>query len=138
MKEDFLSLLAKIVGEDYVSNRPEELYIISRDPGAQPPRKVDYIAMPKTTEEVQKIVMLANRSNASGSQIRSLGLSLSLTPGSYYQFPAYRELSRQAEGNWKSIRSVQACPAIPRPPPTFYLILGNWLTHHIVSAGVLF
>lgn len=52
--------LTDIVGEDFVSNRQEELYLYSRDPGAQPPRKVDYVAMPKTVEEVQRIVMLAN------------------------------------------------------------------------------
>jgi len=56
-----LTSLAAIVGEDYVSNRPEELYIYSHDAGAQKPRKVDYIVMPKTVEEVQKIVMLANK-----------------------------------------------------------------------------
>ena len=61
MKEELLTSLAAIVGEDYVSNRPEELYIYSRDAGAQKPRKVDYIVMPKTVEEVQKIVMLANK-----------------------------------------------------------------------------
>ena len=33
----------------------------SRDPGAQRPRQADYVVMPKTVEEVQKIVMLANR-----------------------------------------------------------------------------
>lgn len=61
MKEEILTSLVAIVGEDYVSNRPEELYIYSRDPGAQKPRKVDYVVMPKTVEEVQKIVMLANK-----------------------------------------------------------------------------
>lgn len=56
-----MTSLVAIAGEDYVSNRPEELYIYSRDPGAQKPRKVDYVVMPKTVEEVQKIVMLANK-----------------------------------------------------------------------------
>ena len=53
--------LVEIVGEDFVSNRQEELYMYSRDPGAQQPRKVDYAVMPKTVEQVQKIVMLANK-----------------------------------------------------------------------------
>ena len=53
--------LVKIVGKDFVSNRQEELYMYSRDPGAQLPRKVDYVVMPKTVEEVQKIVLLANK-----------------------------------------------------------------------------
>jgi len=61
-KENLIySSLVDIVGEDFASNRPEELYIYSRDPGAQQPRKVDYVVMPKTVEQVQKVVMLANK-----------------------------------------------------------------------------
>lgn len=58
---DIHTCLTNIVGEDFVSNHQEELYIYSRDSGAQPPRKVDYVAMPKTVEEVQQVVMLANK-----------------------------------------------------------------------------
>jgi FAD/FMN-containing dehydrogenase len=61
MKEDFLSRLAEIVGQDYVSNRPEDLYLYSRDPGAQKPRQADYVVMPRTVDEVQQIVRLANQ-----------------------------------------------------------------------------
>ena len=57
---DIYSSLIKIVGNDRVSNSQEELFIYSRDPGAQHPRKVDYVVMPKTVEEVQKVVILAN------------------------------------------------------------------------------
>lgn len=57
---DIYSRLIDIVGQDFVSNRQEELYIYSRDSGAQKPRKADYVVMPKTVEEVQKIVILAN------------------------------------------------------------------------------
>ena len=53
--------LADIVGEDRVSNNPEELFIYSRDSGAQPPRKVDFVVMPETVEEIQEIVRLANK-----------------------------------------------------------------------------
>lgn len=52
--------LAEIVGQDFVSNKPEELFIYSRDSGAQAPRSVDYVVMPKTVEDVQDIVRLAN------------------------------------------------------------------------------
>jgi hypothetical protein len=38
MKEDILSRLAEIIGQDYVSNRPEDLYLYSRDQGSQKPR----------------------------------------------------------------------------------------------------
>jgi FAD/FMN-containing dehydrogenase len=61
MKEDFLSRLAEIVGQDYVSNRSEDLYLYSRDPGAQEPRRTDYVVMPRTVDEVQQIVRLANQ-----------------------------------------------------------------------------
>jgi FAD/FMN-containing dehydrogenase len=61
MKEDLLSRLAEIVGQDYVSNRPEDLYLYARDPGAQKPRRADYVVMPRTVAEVQQIVRLANQ-----------------------------------------------------------------------------
>ncbi len=58
---DVYGQLREIVGEERVSNRPEELYLYSRDSGAQPPRGVDYVVMPETTEEVRQVVLLANR-----------------------------------------------------------------------------
>ncbi len=57
---DIYALLIGIVGEDRVSESQEELFLYSRDSGAQHPRKVDYVVMPKTVEEVQKVVLLAN------------------------------------------------------------------------------
>ena len=57
---DVYRRLIDIVGEDFASNRQEELYIYSRDSGAQEPRKVDFVVMPKKVEEVQQIVTLAN------------------------------------------------------------------------------
>jgi len=59
-KERIYNSLVDIVGEDFLSNRQGELYIYSRDPGASKPRRVDYVVMPKTVEEVQRIVKLAN------------------------------------------------------------------------------
>jgi len=55
------SSLINVVAKDWVSNSQEELFIYSRDPGAQHPRKVDYVVMPKTVDEVQKVVVLANK-----------------------------------------------------------------------------
>lgn len=55
-----LNLLGEIVGSDYVSNRAEELYLYSRDSGAQHPGRAQYVVMPCTTIEVQQIVNLAN------------------------------------------------------------------------------
>jgi glycolate oxidase len=52
--------LANIVGKDYVSTEAEERYFYSRDAGLMPGHAPDYIVAPKTAEEVQKIVLLAN------------------------------------------------------------------------------
>jgi glycolate oxidase len=53
--------LVKIVGKDYVSNQKEERYFYARDGGLMPPHEPDYVVMPKTTEEVQQIVNMANK-----------------------------------------------------------------------------
>jgi glycolate oxidase len=60
-KSIILRNLEEIVGRDFVSNKPEELYIYSQDPGASLPRPVDFVIMPETVEELQEIVKLANR-----------------------------------------------------------------------------
>ena len=52
--------LKKIVGDSYVSTAPEDLYMYSFDMTESEPGKPDVIVLPYTTEEVQKIVMLAN------------------------------------------------------------------------------
>jgi FAD/FMN-containing dehydrogenase len=53
--------LVKIVGKDFVSDQKEERYFYARDGGLMPPHEPDFVVMPKTTEEVQEIVKLANR-----------------------------------------------------------------------------
>jgi len=58
---DIHDALAEIVGNDYVSNHPEEVFFYSRDGGTMDPKEPDYVVMPETTEEVQAIVQLANR-----------------------------------------------------------------------------
>lgn len=60
-KENILEQLQNIVGKDFVSNREEDLYIYSQDPGASLSRPVDFVILPKNTEEVQKIVVYANK-----------------------------------------------------------------------------
>lgn len=60
MGEIYASLVG-IVGEGFVSNRPEERYLYARDPGLMAPHEPDYVVMPGTVEEVQQIVLLANR-----------------------------------------------------------------------------
>lgn len=73
---DILKLLIDIVGERGVSNTPEELWFYSRDPGVLTPHLPDYVVAPKTTEEVQKIVLLANREKI---PIVPMGNGMSLT-----------------------------------------------------------
>ena len=76
MKDTVLSSLVSIVGEEYVSNRPEELYLYSRDSGAREPRQADYVVMPKTAEEIQQVVNLANAEKIS---INPMGAGLTLS-----------------------------------------------------------
>ncbi len=73
---DIVRLLANIVGERYVSDQEEEAFFYSRDPGLMPARKPDYVVLPKTTEEIQAIVRLANREK---TPVVPMGASLSLT-----------------------------------------------------------
>jgi glycolate oxidase len=68
--------LADIVGQDRVSNSPEDLYLYSRDSGAQPPGRADFVVLPKTAEEIQKIVLVANEQNL---PLTPLGGGLSLS-----------------------------------------------------------
>ncbi len=54
--------LSGIVGEKFVSNRPEELFLYHWDfITAEKPGRCDFVVMPEKTEEVKQIVELANR-----------------------------------------------------------------------------
>src|SRR4030065_2901865 len=53
--------LVKIAGKGHVSNQPEELFIYSWDLGTTEPHRPDYAVSPRTAEEIQKIVRLANK-----------------------------------------------------------------------------
>ena len=59
-KGEILQKLENIVGKEFTTNRREDLYIYSQDPGASKPRPVDFVVMPKEVEEVQDIIKLAN------------------------------------------------------------------------------
>jgi len=56
-----LEALQKIVGKDYVSDRPEERYYYSSDPSAEEPCTPEFVVLPSSVEEVQEILRLANR-----------------------------------------------------------------------------
>jgi glycolate oxidase len=74
-RDAFLRSLADIVGEEYVSNSPEELYIYGRDSGTEGPRSVEYVAMPRKVEEVQRIILLANETRIA---VTPMGANLTL------------------------------------------------------------
>ena len=59
-KNEIIKKLCDIIGKEFVSNKSEDLFIYSQDPGVSDPRPVDFVVMPKTVEEIQKIVKLAN------------------------------------------------------------------------------
>jgi len=73
---DILSQLARIVGERFVSNSPEEIFFYARDPGLMPAHKPDYVVVPKTIEEIQQIVRLAGRERI---PLVPMGAGMSLT-----------------------------------------------------------
>ncbi|MFX0152618.1 MAG: FAD-binding oxidoreductase, partial [Candidatus Hodarchaeota archaeon] len=58
--ESIYNSLVDIVGEEYVSNQKEELYIYSQDSGMMDPHEPNFVVLPKTPEEVEKIVKLSN------------------------------------------------------------------------------
>ena len=53
--------LKAIVGEGYVSEAAEELFIYSRDQGVQDPHLPDWVVMPSSTGEVVSLLELASR-----------------------------------------------------------------------------
>jgi len=77
--------LAAIVGEDYVSSQPEELFTYSKDLGTTEPHFPDYAAAPKTTDQVVDIVTLAGREKIPiaplGGGMSLAGLALPLRGG---------------------------------------------------------
>jgi glycolate oxidase len=77
--------LIDIVGEDYASNRKEELFTYSKDLGTAPPQWPEYVVAPKTVEEVQKIVLIANQEKVPivplGGGMTLAGLALPLQGG---------------------------------------------------------
>ncbi len=58
--EELIKKLSAVVGKRFVSNRPEERFMYSMDPGTMPPAEPDAVVLPGTTEEVAQIMRLAN------------------------------------------------------------------------------
>jgi len=63
MTTDLIAQLGEIVGPRFVSGEAEERYLYSMDQGTMPPSEPDAVVMPANTDDVQKIVRLANTLN---------------------------------------------------------------------------
>jgi glycolate oxidase len=53
-------ILASIVGSEYVSGEDFELWCHSRDGSCEPPQIPSFVVMPRTTDEISRIVRVAN------------------------------------------------------------------------------
>lgn len=56
-----LRALERIVGQDRVSDRPEERFIYQRDLGNLPPGKMDFLVLPGSCREIRSVMELACR-----------------------------------------------------------------------------
>ena len=66
INNEILVELENIVGEKYVSDKPEMTYLYHYDfITAEPEGKCDAVIIPDTAEEVQEIVKIANEKNES-------------------------------------------------------------------------
>lgn len=61
MKNSILKSLQCIVGEDFVSNEAEELFLYAKDLGSGRSGRLDYVVLPGSVDEVQKIVKIAGQ-----------------------------------------------------------------------------
>ncbi len=147
-KEVILTKLENIVGQDFVSNKPEDLFIYSQDSGTSLPRPLDYVIMPRTVEQVQSIVRLANEEKIPivpmGGGMTLSGLTIPVKGGIVVDMKRMdriikiNEMSRYAlieagvtSGKLKSylqrkFPNLQA--SIPDAPPSI-TIAGNVLIH---------
>ncbi len=148
MKDEIYKALAEIVGEEFVSNRKEELYIYSRDSGLSDPGFPDFVVMPKTVEEVQKIVQLANREKIplvpAGASLTLSGLTIPQRGGivlDMRRMDRILELNRRGryvvieagvtQGKLQSFLEENCpdlCHSLPEAPPSA-TVVGNLLIH---------
>ncbi len=105
--QDLIPELENIVGPEFVSAHPEERFIYSRDPGTMEPRQPDCVVMPGSTEQVQKIVLLANEKGVPvvpmGGGLVLSGLSRPLKGGIVLDM---KRMNRIIEVNEKSCYAV--------------------------------
>jgi glycolate oxidase len=147
-KEEIYEALAEIVGREYVSDRKEDLYIYSRDSGLAEAHEPDFVVLPKTVEEVQKIVRLANKERIpvvpAGASLSLSGLTIPYKGGIVIDL---RRMDRIIEVNRRSRYAVveagvtqgklkayleenfpDLCHSLPEAPPSA-TIVGNLMIH---------
>jgi glycolate oxidase len=147
-KENILKQLENIVGKEFVSNKVEDLFIYSQDPGASEPRPVDFVVLPDSVEQIQEIVRLANKENIPlvpmGGGLTLSGLVIPINRGIVIdlkrmdQILEINELSRYAllepgvtTGkliSYLNEKYPELQPAIPDAPPSA-TVVGNALIH---------
>jgi glycolate oxidase len=102
--------LIDIVDVDHVSNRQEELYIYSFDLGTAEPHCPDYVVSPETTQQIQKILRLANRERIPvvplGGGLSLAGLAVPLKGGIIIDL---KRMDRIIEVNEKARYAVLEC-----------------------------
>ena len=147
-KESTLEHLQNIVGENFVSNREEDLYIYSQDPGASLPRPADFVILPKTVEEVQQILIYANRKKIPivpmGGGLTLSGLIIPVRGGIVMDMKRMNEIIEINESSRYALMEAgvttgqllsflnqnhpQLQPPIPDAPPSA-TVAGNMLIH---------
>ena len=84
-KDIIFNKLQEIVGPEFASNKLEDLFIYSQDPGASIPRHVDFIVMPKSVREIQQIIRFANENQTNlipmGGGLTLSGLTIPVKGG---------------------------------------------------------
>ena len=159
LKEDrILALLEDAVGEENVSDKDAIMVAYSRDNQWPfiPPHMPDYVVRPKTMEEVQNVLRIANRYRipiiplSSGINVR--GLCIPTYGGIILELKRMDKLEIDEEMRVATIqpgvtiaRLVAECakhglkPAVPGAPATVspvsnYMLRGVY--HHITSEGI--
>ncbi|MEM2213608.1 MAG: FAD-binding oxidoreductase [Candidatus Nezhaarchaeales archaeon] len=147
-KKEVHKALAEIVGEEYVSDSKEDLYIYSRDPGLAEPHEADFVVLPKTVEEVQKIVQLANKERIpvipAGASLSLSGLTIPYKGGiviDLRRMDKIIEVNRRSRyvvieagvthGKLKAFLEEQypdLCHSLPEAPPSA-TVVGNLMIH---------
>ncbi|MGD9823139.1 FAD-binding oxidoreductase [Desulfobacter sp.] len=76
MKSTSYASLAQVVGIEFISDQPEELFLYSRDLGSGKPGQMDYLVMPANTEEVRQVLNIANKHKI---PVTTMGAGLNLS-----------------------------------------------------------